>query len=144
MFGFGCVFRSECRSSIVVCISLVSLGVQKGCTGWKARKCFIFFRPLKAGYALSPKGGEHIYPPYRCPACPCGPAAERVCGSCGNQGACTGYFYLSIYLYLFIYLYLSIYLCLFLLAIQSSSAVTIIAAITLEAAEAFAVTGATT
>ena len=59
---------------------------------------------------LSPKGGEHIYPPCRCPACPCGLAAERVCGSRGNSGGRTGYLLLSIYLSMYLSIYLYIHL----------------------------------
>ena len=74
----------------VPCGCLGSLGVQKVCTSLRTAKYFLFFRLSKAGYALSPMGGERIYPSNRCPACPFGPADERVRGSRGSQGDLRG------------------------------------------------------
>ena len=69
----------------------------------KVEKQF-FFRLSKACSALSPTGEEHIYPSYRCPAFPYGPAAVRVRGSRGSRGDLRGaiLIYPSIYLFIFI------------------------------------------
>ena len=83
-----------CACPFRVCAWCVS--VCKNVAHGESSKMFLFFRLLEVGSALSPKGGEHNYPPYRCPAGPCGPVAERVCGSRGNSGGFYGLYMLLV------------------------------------------------